>query len=57
VTSDARPLARRRDRSSVAIDPDDGPGRSDNFRREHGHVTRSATKVDDAHAMYEPDLA
>ena len=57
VTSGARPLARRGDRSSVAIDRDDGPGRSDNFRREHGDVARSATEVDDAHAWREPDLA
>jgi hypothetical protein len=57
VTSGARALARRGDPGSVAVDPDDGPGRSDHFRREHCHVARSAIEIDDAHALCEPNLA
>ncbi|ODM84104.1 hypothetical protein A6452_15045 [Bradyrhizobium elkanii] len=57
VTSGARPVARHCDRSSIAIDRDDGSGRSDNFRREHGHIPCSATEVDDSHAWSQPDLA
>src|SRR5689334_3472655 len=44
VTSGARALARRGERGSVAVDPDDGPARSDHFCREHCHIARSATE-------------